>query len=102
MLIGNKSDMIFNRHVTKQEGQDFANQHGLLFAETSAKLEDQNVHEVFSQIAEKIYDDILSGEIQPSDNNGIRQYGFSDHTLPLHTSSDEAPSRWNRSFCCFQ
>lgn len=45
MLIGNKSDLESRRAVSTKEGELFAEEHGLIFMETSAK-EDRNVEEV--------------------------------------------------------
>jgi Ras-related protein Rab-2A len=45
MLIGNKSDLESRRAVSTKEGELFAEEHGLIFMETSAK-EDHNVEEV--------------------------------------------------------
>ena len=45
MLIGNKCDLAHKRAVSKEEGQQFAKEHGLLFLEASARTA-QNVEEV--------------------------------------------------------
>lgn len=37
MLIGNKTDLNFEREVSTEEGQEFAEKHNLIFFETSAK-----------------------------------------------------------------
>ena len=37
MLVGNKSDLAYDRTVRTEEGEQFANKHGLLFMECSAK-----------------------------------------------------------------
>ena len=47
MLIGNKTDLENERQVSFEEGQQFAKQNGLLFAETSAK----NHHDIEQVIA---------------------------------------------------
>jgi len=49
MLIGNKCDDDDKRAVSKEEGEAFAKQHGLLFLETSAKTA-HNVEEVRSPV----------------------------------------------------
>ena len=51
MLVGNKTDLIQNRQVGTDEGKDYARQHGLLFMETSAKLNGENcVQKAFDTI----------------------------------------------------
>lgn len=45
MLIGNKSDLESKRAVSREEGENFAKEHGLFFLETSAKM-DSNVDQV--------------------------------------------------------
>jgi len=60
MLIGNKSDLDHRRQVTKEEGEKFAKEHGLIFLETSAKTA-ANVEEAFISTAQKIYENIQNG-----------------------------------------
>ena len=45
MLIGNKCDLEHRRQVSPEEGKKFAEEHGLMFLETSAKTA-HNVEEV--------------------------------------------------------
>lgn len=45
MLIGNKCDLAHKRAVSKEEGEQFAKENGLLFLEASARTA-QNVEEV--------------------------------------------------------
>jgi GTPase SAR1 family protein len=45
MLIGNKCDLAHRRAVSKEEGEQFAKENGLLFLEASARTA-QNVEEV--------------------------------------------------------
>ena len=49
MLIGNKTDLDHRRAVSFEEGQQFANEHGLIFLETSAKTA-ANVEEVRAKL----------------------------------------------------
>jgi len=60
MLIGNKVDLEHRRVVSTEEGQKFANEHGLIFLESSAKTA-QNVEEAFSGVAAAIYKNIENG-----------------------------------------
>lgn len=49
-----------SRAVSTEEGQAFADEHGLIFVETSAKTA-QNVEEAFVRTARQIYDNIQRG-----------------------------------------
>lgn len=53
-MIGNKSDLEHRRAVSTKEGEAFAQEHGLVFMETSAKTA-QNVETAFIRTAEIIY-----------------------------------------------
>lgn len=52
-LAGNKCDLDANRAVDKQTAQDYANDIGILFMETSAK-NGHNVQELFHNIADRL------------------------------------------------
>jgi len=60
MLIGNKSDMEHRRQVSREEGEKFAKDNGLIFLETSAKTA-ANVEEAFIGTAQQIYENIKNG-----------------------------------------
>jgi len=60
MLIGNKCDLEHRRQVSTEEGRVFAEKHGLMFLETSAKTA-ENVEESFHLPAKKIYEKIKDG-----------------------------------------
>ncbi|KAF5479721.1 hypothetical protein F2P56_000518 [Juglans regia] len=60
MLIGNKSDLGHRRAVSKEEGEQFAKENGLLFLEASARTA-QNVEEAFIRTAAKILQNIQEG-----------------------------------------
>jgi len=72
MLIGNKNDLDHRRAVSTEEGQAFADQHGLVFMETSAKTA-YNVEEAFLKTASEIHGRIMTGEIDASnESHGIK------------------------------
>ena len=98
MLIGNKCDLEARREVRREEGENFAREHGLVFMETSAKTA-ENVEEVrfavsfspngrffqthltnslslrqaFINTAKEIYDKIQEGVFDVSNEaNGIK------------------------------
>lgn len=52
VLVGNKSDLVEQRTVAKEDGQEFAEQNSMLFVETSAKTA-ACVSHIFEMIAEK-------------------------------------------------
>ena len=60
LLIGNKSDLKFEREVSTEEGQAFADKHNLLFFETSAKTA-ENVEQSFVHSAVVINENIKNG-----------------------------------------
>ena len=56
ILIGNKCDLD-KRQVSKEEGERFAKENGLIFMETSAKTA-ENVEEAFLETSKSIYENI--------------------------------------------
>eukprot|EP00984_Skeletonema_dohrnii_P027199 scaffold16692_cov84-Skeletonema_dohrnii-CCMP3373.AAC.2 len=72
MLIGNKNDLEHRRAVSTEEGKAFADKHGLIFMETSAKTA-YNVEQAFIGTAEEIHGNIVSGKIDVSNESyGIK------------------------------
>lgn len=71
-LIGNKCDLSHRRAVSKEEGEQFAKENGLLFMEASAKTA-QNVEEAFIKTAAKILQNIQDGVFDVSNETcGIK------------------------------
>ena len=72
MLIGNKTDLEHRRAVSTEEGRAFADKHGLIFLETSAKTA-FNVEQAFLGTAEEIHRNIDSGAIDvTNESHGIK------------------------------
>jgi Ras-related protein Rab-2A len=72
MLIGNKVDLEHRRAVSHDEGEKFAEEHGLKFLETSAKTA-ANVEEAFIRTARHIHEKIVNGTFDVSNEaHGIK------------------------------
>ena len=102
MLIGNKSDLE-KREVSYEEGEKFAKDNGLIFLETSAKTA-QNVEEAFLKTAQKIYDNIQSGQYDlTNDSHGIKvgmPSGSSGGVRRLEASGQGSAAGGQGSSCC--
>jgi Ras-related protein Rab-2A len=71
-LIGNKIDLNKNRKVSTQEGRTLSQLYNLLFFEISIK-EDLNIDYIFSDITYKIYNKIITTDIDYTNNiHGIK------------------------------
>ncbi|KAG4125257.1 hypothetical protein ERO13_D10G085700v2 [Gossypium hirsutum] len=75
MLIGNKSDLSHRRAVSKEEGEQFAKENGLLFLEASARTA-QNVEEAFIKTAAKILQNIQEGVFDVSNESSGIKIGY--------------------------
>ena len=75
-LIGNKNDLEDKRQVSKEEGQQFAEENNLVFFETSA-LTGNNIEEIFVQSATELVKRLESGELKADFNNsGIKVFNY--------------------------
>ena len=71
-LVGNKTDLEDKRVVSKEEGEKFAEDNGLIFFETSAKT-GQNIEEMFFKCSGDIVAKIENGGIVVDDfTSGIK------------------------------
>ena len=83
ILVGNKTDLELAREVPTSEGQAFAESHGLLFTEASAKS-GSNVDSAFRFLLEHVYEKVVRGQIDLSNeaygvkvgNLAIQKQGF--------------------------
>ena len=89
ILVGNKSDLEEKREVSKEEGQELANQYGIDFFETSAKT-GQIVEELFYNSAEYIANKIEEGYYDlENEGCGIKE-GFNQQKMKqIHSEIDD-------------
>jgi Ras-related protein Rab-1A len=85
LLVGNKADMTAKKVVDTQTAQDFANELGIPFLETSAK-DSNNVEQAFMTMAEEIKNRLATGPAQPR-TQGVNVGGGGDISQ-------------NKSSCC--
>lgn len=100
MLIGNKCDLD-RREVSVEEGAQFANQHGLIFLETSAKTA-QNVDEAFLYTARRIYENIQSGICDPKNEiHGVKCGSIAQYPRTgFDGAGNESPQSRSGGGCC--
>jgi Ras-related protein Rab-14 len=95
-LIGNKSDLESTREVTYEEAKKFADENGLMFAETSA-MTGQNVEEAFLETARKIYQSVMDGRLDlNSAESGVQQ---KQQARPGRTSLTDTDTQNNKDNC---
>ncbi len=90
ILVGNKVDSESLRQVSTQEGQQFAHERNLSFYECSSKTGD-NVLKIFTDLANKIYQEIQQNSLKISSQSGII---VRNRTLSL----DNKRTRWTWCF----
>ena len=67
LLIGNKSDLVDKRQVTKEEAEAFAKQHGMKYFETSAKTGEQ-INEAINACVAVIEKNVDDGSYEVTPN----------------------------------
>lgn len=81
--------------MSTEEGQAFADEHGLIFVETSAKTA-QNVEEAFVRTARQIYDNIQRGVFDVTNE----AYGIKLGPQGTADSSDPKGKTGETGGCC--
>ncbi|KAI0982590.1 hypothetical protein GJ496_007575 [Pomphorhynchus laevis] len=90
LLIGNKSDLETQRDVSYDEAKSFADEHGLVFFETSART-GENVESAFLDIASNIYKKIKEGSIDiNAAETGVQPRPQGSEWSPSSSASDSS------------
>lgn len=77
LLIGNKSDQFDHRTVTKSEANEFAQQHGMIYIEASAKTQ-EGINQAFDELIQQILDVpelVAEGSGSSGGNNSSKSNG---------------------------
>jgi len=97
MLIGNKADLDSRRTVSRDEGEQFARENGLVFLETSAKTA-FNVEEAFNDTAKTILGKIDQGVINVTNEvHGVKVGYYPGANSGASASADTGRAK---SSCC--
>lgn len=106
IVVGNKTDLEHQRGVSREEGETFARDNGLVFIETSAKTA-ANVEEAFVKTAREIMAKVNSGAVDPRSFPGIKlspqemkkfnagMHSDGDNSISLTQNGEE-----NKGGCC--
>ena len=91
-MIGNKKDFDDKRDVSYEEASQFAEENGLIFLETSAKT-GENVEEAVFKTAQMIYQNVLEGNVDLSQDGGVSK-------KPNPVIQDEEITEDKKKGCC--
>jgi len=98
-LVGNKNDLVAKKKVSTGEAKKLADELGLIFFETSAK-DTSGINTVFSLLADSIYENILDGATNQTDDINIKtpKRKYSMETVKL--SFDVRIGKGKKTQCC--
>lgn len=92
VLIGNKSDLVNQRAVSTEAGQQLADEYGIPFFETSAKM-DVCVHDAFNFLVQDVYTRLFGDGIEVDQRNNR-----SHNHIDLNNEKQKPTS--NKPSCC--
>ena len=90
-LVGNKNDLEDKRKITKEQGEQFAQQNGFIFQETSAKIGDGFSELFYKSLFEKIRTKFRPGGQQPASEVNEIKFNI----------EQEAKKSETKKKCCF-
>jgi small GTP-binding protein len=90
VLIGNKTDLTDDRAVSVAEAQDFADQNGLKFFETSA-LSGDRIEDAFLDTADAVYSKVLAGKIELNDPSSGARSPLSAQRIQRRPEAEKPP-----------
>lgn len=97
VLVGQKSDRGDDRAVSREEAEKLAGQLGVPYVEASAKT-GHNVKDAFELLTRRIYQGLLSGEVEPQDGwDGVKC--AARRPLRLQRDDPARPSAAPRKCC---
>jgi small GTP-binding protein len=104
ILVGNKNDLQDTRVISEDEGKTLAEEHGMLFIETSAKT-GSNVNELFKMLVETVDNNISEGLYDLSDDStGITRYNNNKRSVLTYdnciTEEDKGKKRKSKKMKC--
>ncbi|KAL4313464.1 hypothetical protein GQ457_01G054870 [Hibiscus cannabinus] len=97
MLIGNKADLVEQRAVPTEDAVEFAKDHGLFFAETSA-LSGDNVDKAFFQLLEEIYAVVSKKSLECG--NHVHATALKGSKIDVIAASDLETTKMNNLSTC--
>lgn len=85
-MVGNKCDLVKERLITKQQGEELAAKFGMKYIETSAKSGD-GVEQAFDSIIQQVVDsqNFMTNSVKPQSSN----YVFSDPSVGSHAQEKQ-------------
>jgi len=98
VIVGNKTDLMDAREISKEEGAALAEAQNLYFVETSA-LDSTNVQLAFQTVVKEIYN-ILSRKVLSCHEQKLESKLSNGKTVVLHETESESTAKQTGKFWC--